>query len=388
MVENRASQELLDNVGQAHIKVVGVGGGGVNAIRRMSGTSIPGVELLCVNTDLQSLEGVGEATAIPIGERVTRGLGAGGDPLVGLRAAEETREKLRSCLEGADLVFITAGMGGGTGTGAAPVVAAVAKEIGAITVAVVTTPFGFEGSKRMAAATAGLRPLRNAIDTLIVVSNDRLMAMASKRTSLREAFTTADQVMVQAILAVSRIINTPGEVNVDFADIRAVLAEGGTGLMAVGHGEGDHRLLKAARAAMANPLLDISAQGARSILFAVTGGPDLTLAEVNEVGALIADTADADAQIFFGMHLDRAKKVDREVELILIATRLPTQHLQEHPREPSLARAVRVVAPLRHTDEGLPPFLHGNGIGAEAPAQPEYPNRFGYWNFHGSNGNS
>ena len=384
MVADQASHEPLEELGRAQIKVVGVGGGGVNAIRRMAGTSIPGVELLCVNTDLHSLEGVGEATAISIGERVTRGLGAGGDPKVGLRAAEETQDKLRNYLVGADLVFITAGMGGGTGTGAAPIVAALSREIGATTVAVVTTPFSFEGSKRMAAATAGLRPLSNFIDTLILVSNDRLLSVASKKVSIRDAFALADQVMIQAILAVSRIINTPGEINVDFADIRAVLAGGGTGLMAIGHGEGEHRLQKAARAAMANPLLDISADGARSILFAVTGGSDLTLAEVNEAGAMIAEIADPDAQIFFGMHLDQAGKGDREVELILIATRLSPQYPQDRTAEPAPVGAVQAAFPSWHATEDLPPFIRGTTIG-EVPIYPEAPNGYGSWNYRGHN---
>ena len=223
----------LEGIGAARIKVVGVGGGGVNAIRRLSATAIPGVELLGVNTDALSLRSAAGVQTITIGEQATKGLGTGGDPIMGRLAAEETREQLRSYLQDADMVFITAGMGGGTGTGAAPVVASLAKEAGAVTIGVVTIPFDFEGSRRMAVATEGLGPLRDSIDTIIPVSNERLVSLVNRHTSMREAFTMADQVIVQAILAVSRAINIPAEVNVDFADIRAVLEKGGTEAVSV-----------------------------------------------------------------------------------------------------------------------------------------------------------
>ena len=345
----------LEGIGTARIKVVGVGGGGVNAIRRLSATAIPGVELLGVNTDALSLYDAAGVQTITIGEQATRGLGTGGDPTIGRRAAEETRERLRSCLQDADMVFITAGMGGGTGTGAAPVVASLAKEAGAVTIGVVTIPFDFEGSRRMAVATDGLGPLRDSIDTIIPVSNERLVSLVNRYTSMHEAFTMADQVMVQAIMAVSRAINIPAEVNVDFADIRAVLENGGTGLMGIGHGAGERRVLKAAQDALSNPMLDVSADGARSVLFVVAGGPDLTLNEMSEAGSYISGFADPSAEIFFGMHTDESRDEEAEVELVMIATRLPEPGPEEE--EPEEIRQLRTTIPIYEADANLPPFL-------------------------------
>ena len=345
----------LEGIGAARIKVVGVGGGGVNTIRRLSATAIPGVELLGVNTDALSLRGAAGVQTITIGEQATKGLGTGGDPIIGRRAAEETRERLRSYLQDADMVFITAGMGGGTGTGAAPVVASLAKEAGAVTIGVVTIPFDFEGSRRMAVATEGLGPLRDSIDTIIPVSNERLVSLVNRHTSMREAFTMADQVMVQAILAVSQTINIPAEVNVDFADIRAVLENGGTGLMGIGHGAGERRVLKAAQDALSNPMLDVNADGARSVLFVVAGGPDLTLNEMSEAGSYISGFADPSAQIFFGMHTDESLAEEAEVELIMIATRIPEPRDEEE--EPEEIRQLRTTIPIYEADANLPPFL-------------------------------
>ncbi len=348
------SGELL---GRVKIKVAGVGGGGVNAIRRMAGTQVPGVELLCVNTDTSSLGSVPDVTTVAIGEQRTRGLGAGGNPGIGRSAAEETQERLRAHLEGADLVFIAAGMGGGTGTGAAPIVAQIAREAGALTVGVVTTPFGFEGSKRKQVAAKGLQPLREIIDTLIVVSNDRLLSAVDRHTSVQEAFGLADRVMVHAMLGVSRIINEPGDVNIDFADICAVIEKGGLGLMAIGIGDGDRRVLKAAKSALANPLLDVSAEGARGLLFVVSGGPDVTLGEMGEAGTFISEVVDPEAQIFFGMTTDAERSPGRDVEMVLIATRLPRQPQYEGPAEPESVRRLKATVPIYQAETDLPPFL-------------------------------
>ena len=356
LLDHNNVDEAVGILGTCRIKVVGVGGGGVNAIRRMSSTRVPGVEYVFVNTDVVSRQGVAGVPAIPLGERLTRGLGAGGNPMVGRHAAQETQERLRAHLKGADLVFIAAGMGGGTGTGAAPVVAEYAKEAGAITVAVVTTPFGFEGNKRMTTASNGLKPLQEMIDTLIVVSNDRLMSSVSRGTSVRQAFSMADQVMVRAILGVSRIINTPGEVNVDFADIRVIVKGGGQGIMGIGQGEGEDRVLKAAKAALEHPLVDIKAQGARAVLFVVTGGPDVTIGEMTEAGTYISSVADPDAQIFFGMHTEQGRKANGPVEMVLIATHLPPQGDRWRPESEEI-RKLKATVPIYEAEQEVPPFL-------------------------------
>ena len=318
------AQEYVDGrpVGAAQIKVIGVGGGGCNAVRRMSEVRIPGVEFLMVNTDVQSLKLATDSTkVIRLGDRVTRGLGAGGDPRIGERAAQETRSTVSEALAGADLVFITAGMGGGTGTGAAPVVAEAAKSQGALAVALVTTPFSFEGARRAMTATTGLAALKDKVDTMILISNDRLLKLAPHGTRIQDAFKMIDEVVMRSILAISRIINVPGEINVDFADIRAILASAGTGIMAIGRGSGEKRTLDASHNALQNPLLDISMQGAKGVLFVVSGGPDLELAEVNAAGELIGRTADPEAQIFFGM--DIQPELQGNVEITLVATHLP-----------------------------------------------------------------
>ncbi|MEE9284675.1 MAG: cell division protein FtsZ [Dehalococcoidia bacterium] len=341
----------------AQIKVVGVGGGGVNAVRRMAGATIPGVELLCVNTDLVSLEAADGIPTLAIGADLTRGLGAGGNPETGRRAADETKAQLRQRLEGADLVFIAAGLGGGTGTGAAPVVAAVAQDVGALTIAVVTTPFGFEGPKRRGIAAAGLLPLETAADTVIVVSNQRLLALAKRRTSVGDSFSQADRVVVDAIMAVSRIINVPGDINVDFADIEAIAAGGGMGVVAMGQGQGMHRVLKAIQAAVANPLMARSAYGARGLLYLITGGPDLTLTELNDAGAFVANVADPNAQIIFGMHIDCERGADDPVEAVLIATRLPDEEAQPPEGAVSDDDRVRLATAHYYADGRLPAFL-------------------------------
>ncbi|MCL0101890.1 cell division protein FtsZ [Dehalococcoidia bacterium] len=344
-----------ENLCAARIKVVGVGGAGVNAVRRMTDSFIPGVELLGVNTDLHSLDRAEGVQTIAIGEHITRGLGAGGNPTIGREAAEETQERLRSHLDGADLVFIAAGMGGGTGTGAAPVVAALAKEAGAITVGIVTEPFGFEGSKRMSVAHEGMAPLRASIDTMVAVSNERLVDLVNRHTPMSEAFGMADQVIVQSIAAVSRAINVPGVVNVDFADVKAVLEHGGNGLMGIGRGYGERRVLRAAQDAMSNPLIDANPEGAQSVLFIVSGGVDVTLNEMSEAGAYISGFSHPNAEIFFGMQTGDLIEADSEIELIMIATRLPERG--ELDDEPEVIRRLRNTIPIYEADAELPSFL-------------------------------
>lgn len=285
----------------AKIKVVGVGGGGSNAVSSMIETGeLNGVEFIIVNTDAQVLLQNKVPTKLQIGEKLTRGLGSGGDPDVGLQAAEESKEKLKELLIDSDMVFVTAGMGGGTGTGAAPVIAQIAKEAGALTVGVVTKPFHFEGTRRSVAADEGIEKLREAVDTLIVIPNQRLMDVIDRKMTLLEAFRVVDSVLSQAVSGISDIITTPGLINVDFADVKTVMQNAGTALLGIGTGVGENRAQMAARAAISSPLLDLSIEGATGVLFNITGGRDLTMYEVDEAAKIMASSADADANIIFG----------------------------------------------------------------------------------------
>ena len=306
----------------ARIKVLGVGGGGCNCVRRMlSLKRVPGVEFAVINTDIKSLESVSQgAEVIQIGEKVTHGWGAGGNMDLGARAAEESSTVLRRSLKDAELVFITAGMGGGTGTGAAPYVANMAKEMGAVVVGVVTTPFSFEGRRRLDRAIAGVARLRPYLDNLIVIHNDRLLEFVNHDAGMLEAFNTADEVVTQGIMSVSELINVPGEINVDFADVRSIMAHPGGALMAMGVGHGHMGALEAAKQAVANPLLDLSIKGAKGVLFSVKGGEELTLGGVNAAGELISKSVRKDADIYFGMSIDNT--LGDEVKLTLIATGL------------------------------------------------------------------
>ena len=305
----------------AKIKVVGVGGGGCNAVRRMmESEQVPGVQYLAVNTDVKSLESAsGSALVCQIGEGLTHGFGAGGDPTVGSKAAQESSYSLKRAIAGAELIFITAGMGGGTGTGAAPQVARVARETHALIVAVVTTPFNFEGQKRLDQAMSGVSRLRPEVDNLIVVHNDRLLRLMAEDASMEEAFKTADGVVTQGILSISKLVNVPGEINCDLADVKAVLHIPGTALMAIGSGEGSHAAVEAAEQAITNPLLDVNMNGAKGVLFNVEGGPGLSLGQVNEAGKLIASTADRNAKIFFGF-MKPSPELEGRVRITLIAT--------------------------------------------------------------------
>ncbi|MDA0989098.1 MAG: cell division protein FtsZ [Chloroflexi bacterium] len=321
--ENQQAPDILQDVFQerapARIKVVGVGGGGCNCVRRMMDNPVRGVEFLMVNTDIKSLENSHcDVEIIQIGNKVTHGWGAGGDPNMGARAAEESESEIRNSLKNSELVFVTSGMGGGTGTGAAPYVASLAKEMGALVVGVVTTPFSFEGSRRIGQAIAGVARLRPFVDNMIVIHNDRLLQYVDHDAEMMEAFKTADAVVTQGILSVSKLINVPGEINVDFADVRTIMGFQGGTLMAIGMGRGKMGALEAANQAIANPLLNLSIKGAQGVLFSVKGGRQLTLGGVNAAGELIGGYAQNNASIFFGMSLDDS--LDDNVELTMCKT--------------------------------------------------------------------
>ena len=302
----------------ASIKVVGIGGGGGNAVNRMIEEGLGGVEFISINTDAQALLLSKAKTRVRIGDKLTRGLGAGGNPEIGRKAAEESADELYEVLRGADMVFITGGMGGGTGTGGAPVVAQVAKELGALTIGVVTRPFTFEGARRIQAAEAGIEALKSQVDTLIVIPNDRLLQIVDKRSSLQEAFGMADDVLRQGIQGISELITVPGLINLDFADVRTIMSEGGAALMAVGRASGEDRARNAAEAAISSSLLDVTIDGARGILFNVTGGPDMSLFEVNEAAAIIKETAHPDVNLIFGAVVD--ENMGDEIRITVIAT--------------------------------------------------------------------
>jgi len=323
----------------AKIKVVGVGGGGCNAVDRMIQEGLQGVDFLAVNTDAQALMLTKAATRVRVGEKLTRGLGSGGDPETGRKASEESAEDIYEVLKGSDMVFITAGMGGGTGTGGAPIVAQIAKEVGALTIGVVTRPFTFEGARRIQSAEAGISKLKEQADTLIVIPNDRLLQIVDKRATMQQAFRIADDVLRQGVQGISELITVPGLINLDFADVRTIMSEGGAALMAVGSGQGDDGARIAAEAAISSQLLDITIDGARGILFNVTGGPNLTLFEVNQAAAIIKETAHPDVNLIFGAVIDPS--MNEEVRITVIATgfertgvprRLVEQPAQE-PRE-------------------------------------------------------
>lgn len=321
-------QRMPEVEGAALIRVVGVGGGGSNAVNRMIEAGIAGVDFIAINTDSQALMSSRARQRVHIGERATRGLGAGGDPEVGLRAAEESVDDLHSILRGSDMVFVTAGMGGGTGTGATPTVAKVARDEGALTIGVVTRPFTFEGAKRATVAEAGIEQLKEHVDTLIVIPNDRLLETADKRLSLLESFRHADDILRQGIQGISELITVPGLINLDFADVRTIMSMGGAALMAIGHGSGDDRAQIAAEKALSNRLLDVTIDGARGILFNVTGGPSLTLYEINQAASVIRETAHPDVNLIFGAVID--EEMGDDIRITVIATgferMLPSVH--------------------------------------------------------------
>ena len=301
----------------ASVKVVGVGGGGCNAVNRMIDAGLRGVEFVAVNTDAQALLMSDAETKIHIGRELTRGLGAGSDPAIGQQAAEAHREEISEALDGADMVFITAGEGGGTGTGAAPVIAEVAKSQGALTIAVITRPFGFEGKRRAAQADAGINRLKEKVDTQIVIPNDRLLSIADEKTSMVNAFRMADEILLQGVSGIADLITTPGLINTDFADVRMIMHDAGSALMGIGRAAGEGRALAAARAAIASPLLEASIDGARGILLTIAGSSELGLFEVNEAAEIIHDVAHAEANIIFGTVVD--ENLGDEIRVTVIA---------------------------------------------------------------------
>jgi cell division protein FtsZ len=302
----------------AVIKVVGVGGGGTNAVNRMVDAGLSGVEFIAVNTDAQALMVCDADMKIHIGSAATRGLGAGADPTIGQAAAQESRDELKEALKGADMIFITAGEGGGTGTGAAPIVAELGRELGALTVGVVTKPFAFEGRKRAQQAEQGIESLRDRLETLIVIENDRLLQVVEKQTSVVDAFRMADDVLRQGVQGITDLITVPGLVNLDFADVRTIMREAGSALMGIGSASGDNRAAEAARAAVSSPLLESSIEGATGILLNITGGPEIGLFEVNEAAEVVTSAADQNANIIFGAVIDEA--MGDEVRVTVIAT--------------------------------------------------------------------
>jgi cell division protein FtsZ len=306
----------------ARIRVVGVGGSGMNAINHMVDSKVRGVDFIAVNTDAQDLHQSLAKKKIHIGKNLTRGLGAGMNPEIGKRAAEETKEEIQQALKGSDMVFVACGEGGGTGTGAAPIVAKTARELGALTVAVTTKPFAFEGQQRMRLAEAGLDELRKEVDALIVIPNDRILSTVSKETTLKQAFALCDDILKQAVEGISDLITNPGVINVDFADIRAVMESAGSALMGIGTASGENRAQAAARAAISSPLLEISINGARGVLFAIAGGDDLGMLEIQEAAKIITESVDPNAKIIFGAIKDEKLKKN-EVKVTVIATGFP-----------------------------------------------------------------
>ncbi|MFA7254374.1 MAG: cell division protein FtsZ [Patescibacteria group bacterium] len=302
----------------ANIKVVGVGGSGGSAITRMINSKLRGIEFIAINTDSQALAFNEAPIKIQIGKETTRGLGAGADPEVGRKSIEENKEEVYEALKGADMVFVTCGMGGGTGTGAAPFVADIAKELGALTVGVVTKPFSFEGMRRKKIAELGISEMKEKVDTLITIPNDRLLQVIDKKTSLFDAFGIVDDVLRQGVQGIADLIIYHGLINVDFADVKAIMSDAGSALMGIGHGTGDNRAIEAARAAIDSPLLELSIDGAKGILFNITGGPDLGMYEIDEAAKAITEAADADANIIFGAIIDEA--MQGEVKITVIAT--------------------------------------------------------------------
>ena len=323
----------MDNL--ANIKVIGVGGGGNNAVNRMISAGVKGVEFIAVNCDAQALLLSKAPTRIQIGEKLTKGLGAGANPEIGEKAAEESRDQILDALKGADMVFVTAGMGGGTGTGAAPIVAECAREVGALTVGVVTKPFSFEGKRRMNQAESGIINIKEKVDTLITIPNDRLLQVIDRRTSMLEAFRIADDVLRQGVQGISDLIAVPGLVNLDFADIKTVMSNAGSALMGIGMAKGDDGARAAAEAAIKSPLLEASIEGARGVLFNITGGAELSLFDVTEASNIITEAVDPEANIIFGAVIDETLK--DEIRVTVIATGF-NKEMPTHGGKPSIVR--------------------------------------------------
>ncbi len=357
----------------ASIKVVGCGGGGNNAVNRMVDAGLRGVEFIAINTDRQALAMSGAQTKIQIGEKMTKGLGAGAVPEVGRRAAEESREEIAAALAGADLVFVTAGMGGGTGTGAAPVVAEVARDLGALTISVVTKPFAFEGKQRMKNAEMGIADLKQRVDTLVVIPNDRLLQVVSKGTTMLEAFRIADDVLRQGIQGISDLIAVPALINLDFADVKTVMESGGMAHMGIGTGKGENRMVEAAKNAISSPLLETNIDGARAVLINITGGEDISIVDINEAANLVMQAADPEANIIFGAGIDET--MGDEVRITVIATGFEKTPFP--PKEP--AKKPRELEKERLFGSN---YTTGTSFGsfAAAPARPATPAAAGEYN--------
>ena len=349
----------------AKIRVMGVGGGGSNALNSMiSQSTIGGVDFIAVNTDAQSLLLNQAATKLQIGEGITKGLGSGGNPEIGTQAAEESYEKVKELLDGTDMIFLTAGMGGGTGSGATPVIAKAAKEVGALTVAVVTKPFAFEGTRRMVTAEDAIEQLKDKVDTLIVIPNQRILDVVDRKLSLLEAFKVADSVLTQGVQGISDLITLPGLINVDFADVRTIMANAGSALMGIGTGVGENRAQTAARAAVASPLLEISMDGARGVLFNIIGGADLTMTEVDEAAKIIASAADPDANIIFGATIDETMRDQIKITVIATGFDSTRQTLKEFIT-PTINRV------MEQSQENIPSSSNSNI--SEQPPEPQEP---------------
>jgi len=345
----------LDLDQYANIKVIGVGGGGNNAVNRMINAGLKGVEFISVNTDSQALQMALANNKIQIGSKLTKGLGAGANPDIGQKAAEESREDIEQILRGADMVFVTAGMGGGTGTGAAPVVAEIAKQLGALTVGVVTKPFTFEGKRRAQQAETGITTLKEKVDTLITIPNDRLLQVVEKNTSIMEAFRIADDILRQGVQGISDLIAVPGLINLDFADVKTIMKEAGSALMGIGRASGENRATEAAKQAICSPLLETSIEGARGVLLNITGGNSLGLFEVNEAADIIFQSADAEANIIFGAVID--ERMEDDITVTVIATGFD-QRILSRAQKPRKTDSGVEIKPVSSTDElDIPAFL-------------------------------
>jgi cell division protein FtsZ len=349
------SQPMVPRTHQAVLRVVGVGGAGVNAVNRMVEADLPGVEFLAINTDLQSLQNSNADVTLHIGSELTRGLGSGSDPRVGYRAAYEEQDKIKDLLKGSDMVFLASGSGGGTGTGAAPVVAKLARDIGALTVAAVTKPFAFEGARRAAQAEEGIAALGKEVDTMIVVPNERLLTILERRTSITDAFRVADDVLRQAVQGISDLVMLPGLINLDFADVRTTMLEAGDAILGIGMGYGEHRATLAAEKAVSSPLLETSVEGAHSVLLSITGGADLSLIEASEAADVVRAAAHPEAEIIFGASVD--EDMSEEVWITVIATRFDSAFHNRHrrdrriePREPRTPERDAAQRPERYSD--------------------------------------
>jgi len=344
----------------AKIKVVGLGGAGCNAVNRMVREQIRGVEFIAMNTDAQQLAFTEASIRIQLGERLTRGMGCGGDHTIGMKAAEESRDLVKEVLSGADMVFVTAGMGGGTGTGSAPVVAEIAKQSGALTIAIVTRPFSFEGKPRARTAEAGIENLHDKVDTLVIIPNDRLLLLCDQKTSVDGAFKFADEVLHHGVQAIAEVITVPGLINLDFADIRTIMKDAGPAWMSIGRGTGPNRAVDAAKMALASPLLDVSMEGAKGVLFNITGGASLSLFEVNAAAEVIKQAVDHDANVIFGVSLDG--NMNQEVRLILIATGFDGMlNLGSAAREKEITKVLKNLKTEEQYD--TPSFLRQRDLG-------------------------